>query len=812
MSSSDSVSLSIRRRQRRGSSKRISMKESDEESDSSENHPLSESLNKKSKSESDEDDIPIRKRRASSKKNMSNSSSKKRAKVMGNGGLKNGKKTAVVKEEEDFNEIAKPSPKHKRVSKANGSKNGAKSAVKKEESDTDDSVPLRAVSTVSLTPYKSELPSGASTTQNRSPNDEEDEDEDYKWWTSENIDDTQKWTTLEHNGVIFAPPYEPLPKNVKLIYDGNPVNLPPEAEEVAGFYAAMLETDHAKNPVFQDNFFRDFLKVCDECNFNHNIKEFSKCDFTQMFHHFEQKREEKKSMPKEQKKAIKEKKDEEEEKYKWCILDGRKEKVGNFRIEPPGLFRGRGSHPKTGSLKRRVYPEQITINIGEGVPVPEPLPGHQWAEVKHDNTVTWLATWHENINNNVKYVFLAAGSSLKGQSDLKKYEKSRKLKDYIDDIRKGYRKDLKNELTVERQRGTAMYLIDVFALRAGNEKGEDEADTVGCCSLRYEHVTLKPPRTVVFDFLGKDSIRYYNEVEVDPQVFKNLKIFKRPPKKEGDLIFDRLSTNSLNKYLTSLMDGLSAKVFRTYNASYTMAEELKKMPKNLTLADKILFYNRANRTVAILCNHQRSVTKNHDVQMERFAERIKALQYQRMRLRKMMLNLEPKLAKSKPELLAKEEGITDSWIVKHHETLYELEKEKIKKKFDRENEKLAAEDPKSMLPESELEVRLKAADELKKALDAELKSKKVDPGRSSMEQLEKRLNKLNERINVMRTQMIDKDENKTTALGTSKINYIDPRLTYSFSKREDVPIEKLFSKTIRDKFNWAADTPPDWKW
>lgn len=36
--------------------------------------------------------------------------------------------------------------------------------------------------------------------------------------------------------------------------------------------------------------------------------------------------------------------------------------------------------------------------------------------------------WKENINNAFKYVFLAAGSSLKGESDFKKYEKARKLK------------------------------------------------------------------------------------------------------------------------------------------------------------------------------------------------------------------------------------------------------------------------------------------------------------------------------------------------------------------------------------------------
>lgn len=72
-----------------------------------------------------------------------------------------------------------------------------------------------------------------------------------------------------------------------------------------------------------------------------------------MWEYFETKREEKKKMTKEEKAAIKKEKDELEVKYKTCLLDGRKENVGNFRIEPPGLFRGRGKHPKTGKLKVR---------------------------------------------------------------------------------------------------------------------------------------------------------------------------------------------------------------------------------------------------------------------------------------------------------------------------------------------------------------------------------------------------------------------------------------------------------------------------
>ena len=57
-----------------------------------------------------------------------------------------------------------------------------------------------------------------------------------------------------------------------------------------------------------------------------------------------------------------------------------------------------------------------------------------------------------------------------------------------------------------------MWVIDRLALRVGNEKGEDEADTVGCCSLRVEHIALKGDDEVEFDFLGKDSVRYFNTV------------------------------------------------------------------------------------------------------------------------------------------------------------------------------------------------------------------------------------------------------------------------------------------------------------
>ncbi|KAJ5084872.1 DNA topoisomerase 1 [Penicillium alfredii] len=692
--------------------------------------------------------------------------------------------------------------------------------VKKEP--LDNKAALKKVKAEPVTPKKSKGKATAVKAESEDADEKEEEDE-YRWWEDPTKSDgTTKWTTLEHNGVVFPPPYEPLPKNVKMKYDGIPVTLAPEAEEVAGFFGTMLNSTHnVENPVFQKNFFMDFKDILKETGGAKDskgnkvdIKEFSKCDFKPMFEFFDAQRDEKRNLPAAEKKRLKAEKDEQEGPYMFCTWDGRKQKVGNFRVEPPSLFRGRGEHPKTGRVKTRVQPEQITINIGKEAKVPPPPEGHRWKEVKHDREGTWLAMWQENINGNYKYVMLAANSDVKGQSDYKKFEKARELKKYIDRIRKDYQKNLKHDMMVERQKATAVYLIDQFALRAGNEKGEDEAETVGCCSLKYENITLKPPNTVVFDFLGKDSIRFYDEVKVDPQVFKNLKIFKKAPKKNGDEVFDRLTTSALNKHLQNYMPGLTAKVFRTYNASFTMGNLLREMKATGTVAEKVKAYNDANRKVAILCNHKRTVTAGHANQMEKMSERIKGLRYQKWRMKQQMLDLEPSLKKKKgASFFELDEDLDQDWVKEHQAFLMEEQTQKIKKKFEKDNEKRVAEGEKEMKA-SELEERLQVVKEMDKKFNKENKTGKVEAeGRGpSVEKLEANIVKLDQRVENMSVQAQDKEDNKEVALGTSKINYIDPRLSVVFSKKFDVPIEKFFSKALREKFEWAIKSvEEDWE-
>lgn len=80
-----------------------------------------------------------------------------------------------------------------------------------------------------------------------------------------------------------------------------------------------------------------------------------------------------------------------------------------------------------GMVKRRVMPEDVIINCNKGA-APKPPAGHKWKEVRHDNTVTWLASWTENVQGQVKYVMLNSASRLKGERDWQKYEVARRLK------------------------------------------------------------------------------------------------------------------------------------------------------------------------------------------------------------------------------------------------------------------------------------------------------------------------------------------------------------------------------------------------
>jgi len=531
-----------------------------------------------------------------------------------------------------------------------------------------------------------------------------------------------KWETFKHNGVMFPEPYEP--HKIPLLYNGKRINLDPESEEYATIYAKFLGTEYLNSKVFNKNFFNDWKVYLKKGGFN-EITELEKCDFSLIHDYIVKHKEEKKNLSKEEKDKIKEQKDKLEEKFKTAIVNGKEQAVGNFRMEPPGIFLGRGCHPKAGKIKKRIFPEDITLNIDKHSPIPE-LPkfykDKKWGKIIHDNTLEWLASWKDTITGKVKYVWLGAKSDFKAKSDLNKFETARKLKNKINLIRKTNFENITSSSVDKKtkQLACALYLIDNLALRVGNEKGEDEADTVGVCSLRVEHISFLDDSKIKLDFLGKDSVRYVNTVKINEDVYKTLMTFTRNKKKTDDL-FDLINPNMLNIYLKSMMEELTAKVFRTFNASFLFQNEISSINSkfdNYKDDDKLNvlldLYNKANVKVAMLCNHQKNVSKSFNEQIEKMDDKIK------------------ELMEKKKELMQDKDK----------------NKDKLKK----------------------LEMKLKDA-KSKKELKMELKN---------------------------------------LSLSTSKTNYIDPRITIAFLKYHNIPIEKVFSQALRDKFFWAMDIDEKW--
>lgn len=532
-----------------------------------------------------------------------------------------------------------------------------------------------------------------------------------------------KWKTFNHNCVLFPEPYKP--HKIPIVYNGEKIVLDPISEEYASIYAKFTGTEYIKNKSFNKNFFNDWKIYLKQGGFS-KIIDLDKCNFNLIYNHLTKLKEQRLNISKEEKQKIKKQKDEAEKKYKIATVDGKEQMVGNFRMEPPGIFMGRGCHPLAGKIKTRILPEDITLNIDSQSKIPE-LPSfykdRKWGKIIHDNTLEWLASWKDTITNKVKYVWLGNKSDFKAKSDLNKFETARKLGAKINNIKKLNMNNLidanSNEKT--KQLACALYLIDNLALRVGNEKGEDEADTVGVCSLRVEHVELLDDNFISLDFLGKDSIRYQNKVKVHEYVYKALATFIKG-KKKGDDIFDQINTNLLNKYLKDMMKNLTAKVFRTYNASFVFQNEINIINDKFdNIKDKenqldiiLDLYNRANLKVATLCNHQKNVSKSFNESIDNFNSKIKELNEQK--------------------------------------------KELSKKKSSKE-----------------------------------------------------KITKLNSKIKNIKGKKDLKIELKNVSLTTSKTNYIDPRITIAFLKRHNIPMEKIFSQTLIDKFFWAVDVDKNWK-
>ena len=432
-----------------------------------------------------------------------------------------------------------------------------------------------------------------------------------------------KWKTLQHNGILFPPVYET--RGIKIKINGESIDIDLNQEEMVYQWARKKDTPYVQDKVFQKNFTGDFVKTLSS---KFKSASYQEIDFSHAYKIVDKEKDLREMMAKEEKKALtikrKELREKLVQKYGKAIMDGKEVDVANYMAEPPGIFIGRGDHPLRGRWKPRVSAKDVTLNLGKDAKVPD----GDWGKIVHDNDSMWLAGWTDYLTGKRKYVWLADTAGLKQDRDKAKYEKAVKLSKEIEKIKEKIVKDMKSKDPKISRISTVCYLIYRTAMRVGDEKDPDEADTVGATTLRKEHITITDD-AIEFDFLGKDSVRWKETVKADgndKQFQENLRrlIQNKNPKDE---IFEDITSRHVNAYYSSIVSGLTAKVFRTYLATTVVKNYLKEHDnmKGKTSNEKIYHAKLANLEAAIMCNHKRTIPKTFEDVLEKKRETLKNL-------------------------------------------------------------------------------------------------------------------------------------------------------------------------------------------
>ena len=492
---------------------------------------------------------------------------------------------------------------------------------------------------------------------------------------SSKVATSTKWTELEHNGVAFPPDHVQRGINIKIL--GEVYFLNREQEELIYAWAKKKDTHYVRDPVFQSNFLSDFKKAIPD-RFK-SVQKIDDIDMSEAFSLVDKeasiKEAEKiriKSLPRAEKKRISQDKKLEKERLKSIYgkakIDGIEVEVANWLVEPPGIFMGRGLHPLRGRWKPRITAKDVILNLDEDASVPE----GPWKAIVHDHNSTWLASWIENLTGKRKYVWLHDSSYLRQDNDKAKYDTAKKLENYVFDIEKEIVKQMSHTKdTTKRKVATVCYLIYKLAMRVGDEKDPDEADTIGASTLRVEHLkfpVINDKIQIEFNFLGKDSVPWQKTLEISSPdtraLYENL-LFYMKGKDRTDEIFEDITSAKVNIFLRSLdkanLPNLTAKVFRTYIATAIVKKHLSapilKLNKNESEFKKIYVGKIANLQAAITCNHKKGIDPKNPASKKSWEKFEQSVTNKKEKIKQIKLELKEKMWKTEIQKFKKEQRL-----------------------------------------------------------------------------------------------------------------------------------------------------------
>ncbi len=355
-------------------------------------------------------------------------------------------------------------------------------------------------------------------------------------------------------------------------------------------------------------------------------------------------------------------------------------------------------------------------------------------------------------------MWLSDTASIKQAREAAKFDKAHLLHAELETVRDQIQADLSSTDGKRRMLATACYLIDALGLRVGDEKDEDEADTVGATTLRPEHVKLHDNGVAEFRFLGKDSVLWHKKLELPEAVQASLRELKETARPSGagkngrnraaadkPQIFPDITSRSVNAYLSGILPGLTAKVFRTHHATMTVRDSLEGSGVEADDPEYVKWAaaNLANLAAATLCNHTKKEPAGWSASRQRFKERQQSAEERVEKYRAEVKSAAEALDALRQEARERREAATGD------------RRQKVKAQYD----------------------------------------KKIEQARRRLETAKGQLHKAQLALGKIKAQAEIAGKKRTWNLGTSLKSYIDPRVYYRWGQRVDYDVLEEYYPT-----------------
>lgn len=512
-------------------------------------------------------------------------------------------------------------------------------------------------------------------------------------------------------------------------------------------YAEKMDTDYIKNSTFNKNFYNDLSSQLKKEKLSLDLAEPSNTiKIIKIAYNNIQKYKLEKSEIKEDKELKKKESEERKELYGYCILNKKKVALSSPAIvETSGIFIARGDNPLLGCWKYEVRPSDIIVNVIKDKEKTDYFKSLGY-KVESNPNFKGIFKYKENIGNKTfKNKECRIGGILKEDSDKYKFEKAQYLAENWSAINKYIIDNVDNKDNKIRECAIISYLVMLTGIRIGTDKDEE----ISASSVGMCQMEKEKHLTL----RDNDRIVYFDFLGKDS--VRNVSQYKM-----NDKVYNQLVKIYNSKIKNQCLFSVSS-------------TEVNKFLKDFDERISAKLFRTAYG-----CSLLAKELQSKDVSKENLVKKIDFFNNCNLAVAKK-LNHKKTLSK---------------------EYMDKLKEQEKSLKLENESLKITIQNIKAEIEQNKKEItKLKTLGKTSKVNTLKEKNKKLKLKISTMEEkFEEKAIKFNTKKSV-----------GDFALNTSKTNYSNPRVTVSWCKDMRVPLNKIFTKSLLTKFNWAEDTPKD---